>query len=292
MIASMTAFAQLSRDSSYGTLIWTLRSVNHRYLEITPRLPDELRGLEPALREAIKARLQRGKVEVQLQHRSDARQRQARLQLNSELVDHLLDLASEVQQRQGVMAGPTPLDALRLLQWPGVIEEQHPDQASLAPLAMALLDEALQAFEAARQQEGAAMAEMIEQRLQGVEQQLAEMAKHRDSLRTVLDQRLRDRLASLDVTVDPGRMEQELALQLQKLDVDEELDRLQVHVDEVRRILAAGGASGRRLDFLMQELNREANTLGSKASTLAVSQAAVELKVLIEQMREQVQNIE
>lgn len=289
MISSMTAFAQVSTDTEHGTLIWLLRSVNHRYLEIHSRLPDELRDLEPAVRERIKAMLHRGKVEAQLQLRTDATQRSTQLEVNAPLADQLIELLEAFDAR---VQPSHHIDLVRLLHWPGLVEPRRPDQGEWAAAAMALLDEALVAFDAARRQEGAAMAEAIMTRLDGVAQQLAVMDQHRHDIRGILEQRFKDRLAALALSVEPGRMEQEIALQLQKLDVDEELDRLRMHADEVRRIVQRAEPCGRRLDFLMQELTREANTLGSKASTMAVSQAAVELKVLIEQMREQVQNIE
>lgn len=289
MISSMTAFAQVSVDTDQGTLIWTLRSVNHRYLDIQPRLPDELRGLEPEVRERIKAALQRGKVEAQLQHRFDEARSAARLNVNAQLADNLLELLDAFDAR---IQANHQVDLVRLLQWPGLIEPTRPDQSQLLIDALALLDEALLALSTARRQEGAAMAEAITARLDGMAQQLAIMDQHRQAIRGILETRFKDRLAGLEMSFDPGRIEQEIALQLQKLDVDEELDRLRVHGEEVRRVLQRSEPCGRRLDFLMQELNREANTLGSKASTLEVSQVAVELKVLIEQMREQVQNIE
>lgn len=289
MISSMTAFAQVSTDTEHGTLIWMLRSVNHRYLEIQPRLPDELRDLEPAVRERIKAAIQRGKVEAQLQLRTDAAQRSTQLEVNAPLADQLIQLLEAFDAR---VHSSHHIDLVRLLHWPGLVEVRRPDQSQWTTAALALLDEALVAFGEARRQEGAAMAEVITTRLDGVAQQLVAMDQHRHDIRGLLEQRFKDRLAALDLSVEPGRMEQEIALQLQKLDVDEELDRLRMHADEVRRIVQRDEPCGRRLDFLMQELTREANTLGSKASTMAVSQAAVELKVLIEQMREQVQNIE
>jgi uncharacterized protein (TIGR00255 family) len=289
MISSMTAFAQVSADTDQGTLIWTLRSVNHRYLEIQPRLPDELRGLEPEVRERIKAALQRGKVEAQLQHRFDEVRSTARLNLNPQLADNLIELLEAFDAR---LKPNHQVDLVRLLQWPGLIEPTRPDESQLLSAALVLLDEALLALSAARRQEGTDLAAVITTRLDGMTQQLAIMDQHRRDIRGILEARFKDRLAGLDLSFEPSRLEQEIALQLQKLDIDEELDRLRVHGEEVRRVLQRSEPCGRRLDFLMQELNREANTLGSKASTLEVSQVAVELKVLIEQMREQVQNIE
>lgn len=289
MIRSMTAYAARSTATTRGTLSWELRSVNHRYLDVSLRLPEDFRALEPAIRQRFKEALSRGKVEAGLRFQADAAAASADLRLNGDLARALVRVHDELAGLSGGAASP---DLVHLLDWPGLIVSERPDFEAERDAAMALLDEAIEAFVEAREGEGAAIAEMIESRLAGIEHQVAEVRRHLPEIRNALDTRFRERLAALSQPVEPGRIEQELVLQLQKLDVDEELDRLDAHVAEIRRVLALDEPVGRRLDFLMQELNREANTLGSKAAVVETGQAAVELKVLIEQMREQVQNVE
>lgn len=293
MMRSMTAYARRAGVLTPGQVIWELRSVNQRYLDLSLRLPEEFRALEPALRQRLQARLGRGKVEVNLKFLPDAGQAAARMTINAELAQGLLRAHEELASLATASGARTAAaDLVRLLSWPGLVEQADSDIEASFDEALALLDETLSDLIAAREQEGRAIAGMIEQRLQGVEEQLELVRSHLPEIRAALDTRFRERLAALEVEVEPGRIEQELVLQLQKLDVDEELDRLAVHVAEVRRVMALNEPVGRRLDFLMQELNREANTLGSKAALAEIGQAAVELKVLIEQMREQVQNVE
>jgi len=289
MIRSMTAYAQRSSEVGAGRLTWELRSVNQRFLDLSLRLPEGFRELEPDIRQMFKQRVQRGKIDAGLRFLADPAAESARLRLNEELAHGLGRLIEELGNHTPGAAQP---DMAQLLAWPGLVIEERPDFDAERAAAMALLDETLDALTAAREQEGSAIAEAIETRLAGIEAQVEQVRGHLPQIRSALDQRLRDRLAALDYPVDPGRIEQEVVLQLQKLDVDEELDRLGMHVAEIRRVIGLDEPVGRRLDFLMQELNREANTLGSKAAVVETGQAAVELKVLIEQMREQIQNVE
>jgi uncharacterized protein (TIGR00255 family) len=289
MIRSMTAYAARAVDSPRGTLSWELRSVNHRYLDVSPRLPEEFRTLEPEIREKLKARLNRGKVEANLRFQADASVASADLKLNRPLGEALIEAHRTLAELSGKAADP---DLVRLLAWPGLVVSERPDLEAERAAALSLLDDALDAFIEARESEGRALQAMIDQRLDGIEVQVAEVRRHLPAIREALDTRFRERLEGLKQPIEPGRVEQEVVLQLQKLDVDEELDRLEAHVAEIRRVMDLDEPVGRRLDFLMQELNREANTLGSKAALAETGQAAVELKVLIEQMREQIQNVE
>ena len=289
MIRSMTAYAQRSTEAGGGRLTWELRSVNQRFLELSLRLPEDFRQLEPDIRQRFKQRLNRGKLEAGLRFQADAALESSSLQLNESLAQGLGRLVRELARHTG---GAAEADAVRLLSWPGLVTQERLDFEGERAAAMTLLDEALSALIEAREQEGLAIAEMIETRLRGIDVQIEQVRAHLPEIRSALEQRFRDRLAGLDHPVDQGRIEQEVVLQLQKLDVDEELDRLGMHVAEIRRVIGLDEPVGRRLDFLMQELNREANTLGSKAAVVETGQAAVELKVLIEQMREQIQNVE
>ncbi|MEE4637356.1 MAG: YicC/YloC family endoribonuclease [Wenzhouxiangella sp.] len=290
MIRSMTAYAQRSRRTASGQLTWELRSVNQRFLDLHLRLPEEFRALEPQIREAFKQSLQRGKIEAGLRFQSEPGAESAQLKLDEPMARQLGQLVRELAAHTGSHAAEP--DLVRLLAWPGLVSHEPADFEDERATALELLGEAIDALVSAREQEGSAIAAMIEERLAGVEKQVAEVRVHLPEIRAGLDRRFRDRLAALEHPVDAGRVEQEVVLALQKLDVDEELDRLGVHVAEIRRVLGLDEPVGRRLDFLMQELNREANTLGSKAAVVETGQAAVELKVLIEQMREQIQNVE
>lgn len=287
MIRSMTAFASAQGDTVHGNLSIELRSVNHRYLELSPRLPEELRGFEPALRETLTARLARGKVDVSVRLKASTT-RKAALELDPDVLDQLAAGATQIAQRFPAMQ----VDFTSLLAWPGVVRETATDTEGLHALAARLLDQALDEFIATREREGERLAGFLRERLDGIEAIVAGVREHLPEVRVALRTRLDQRLAEIKQPADPGRIEQEIVLQLQRLDVDEELDRLASHLSEARRILATSDAVGRRLDFLMQEFNREANTLGSKAADPRTTKAAVELKVLIEQMREQVQNLE
>jgi uncharacterized protein (TIGR00255 family) len=292
MIRSMTAFASAETDTPWGALAFELRSVNHRYLELNPRLPEELRALEPALRERVAAKLTRGKVDVNLRYRpSDAAAVEVRL--NEPLLDRLERTAAVISERFPNLN----TDFTGLLAWPGVLLREEVDQEGLRAAALELLDRALADMHATRAREGERLGVFLRDRLDGIARIVADVRGWLPEIRAALRARLETRLAEIkqpagQASPEPGRLEQELVLQISRMDVDEELDRLSAHIAEARRILALPDAVGRRLDFLMQEFNREANTLGSKSVDQRTTQAAVELKVLIEQLREQVQNIE
>lgn len=286
MIRSMTAFASGERATQWGTLGCELRSVNHRFLEIGLRLHDDLRALEPMLRERIAARISRGKLDLTLRLRSP--DGGGGLHADPTRLRELSDLAIDLSARfPGLHTEFT-----QLLQFPGVLQAPATDAAALQAEALALLDEVLDEFVAAREREGAKLAAVINERIDGVDRIAADVREIMPAIRSGQRSKLEARLADLAQPVEPGRLEQELVIWLQKLDVEEELDRLDSHVAEARRVLKLREAVGRRLDFLLQEFNREANTLGSKSVDARSSAAAVELKVLIDQVREQIQNIE
>jgi len=289
MINSMTAYATRSEAGDSGQLGWEIRSVNQRYLDLSVRLPEDFRVLEPEIRDRCKQRFSRGKIEIGLRYTPDPAREAASLSLNEALARSLLERFEQLRAMAGDRGEP---DLVRLMSWPGVVVESGPDLADEHGRALRLLDACLDDLAVARRGEGGAIDAMIRARLDGVSEQIGRVREHLPSVREALERRFAERLESLGADVDPGRMEQEIALQLTKLDVDEELDRLEAHVAEIRRVLDLGEPVGRRLDFLMQELNREANTLGSKSVTSDTSGVAVELKVLIEQMREQIQNVE
>ena len=288
MLHSMTGFARDSAETPIGTLTWELRAVNHRYLDVQFKLPDELRPHEQVFRQIVAARLKRGKVEAACHFRRQFDESNE-LVLNEDLVKVLSARLGQIADQLDDDADVDPMDVLR---WPGVIQQAEIDTGPLAEEATKLLTGAVEAMAEMRASEGERIADMIETRC-------ADILTIADSVRArmpeVLEatrQKQRDRLDKLDIEADPERLEVELALIAQKLDVDEEIDRLASHVEEIRSTLAKDEPVGRRLNFLMQELNREANTLGSKSGDAETTKAAVDLKVLIEQMREQIQNIE
>lgn len=288
MTHSMTAFARCENRDDLGELIWEIRSVNHRYLETHVRLPDELRMMETAVRERVGARLSRGKVDCGLRYRV-GQATQSSIQVNLEMAREVIDAGSIVGQ---MMDQGGSANVMQILQWPGVVEQQHPDMSPVVKSALGLLDEALDQLVDNRMREGEKLAALIVQRCSAMRGQV-EIAKTR--IPQVLEEvreRLRQRLEELQGELDSARLEQEMVLFAQRLDVDEEMDRLMTHLDEVESVVKRAEPIGRRLDFLMQELNREANTLTSKSSDVEMTRCAVEMKVLIEQMREQVQNIE
>jgi uncharacterized protein (TIGR00255 family) len=288
MIRSMTAYATHEERVPQGQLTWELRAVNHRFLELGLRLPEEFRSLEPRLRERATARVARGKLDVSLRFRAAA-DIGSGLKLNSALAAELARAARELGAHMPDLAPGTRLEALT---WPGMLIEAESDLGSLHGLAVQSFERALDDFVAAREREGARLAGFLGERLDAVEAIVARVRVWLPDIRAALRAKLEARLAELKLPLDPGRLEQELVLGLQKLDVDEELDRLSAHVAEARRVIVQPEPAGRRLDFLLQEFNRESNTLGSKSVDQRSSQAAVELKVLIEQLREQVQNLE
>jgi len=288
MIRSMTAYASAETVSPAGNLACELRTVNHRYLEISPRMPDELRAHEGTLREKIAARLSRGKVDATVRLRSEARLAGDGLQLDNALLAQLEELANGLGSR---FPGMTT-QFTELLRFPGVLQQADVDPDAMQAALLRVLDEALDALTATREREGATLGQIIAGRLDAIEAIVADVRQWVPEIRAALRARLEGRLADMRQPMEPGRLEQELVLQVTRIDVDEELDRLATHVVEARRVLKLPEPVGRRLDFLMQEFNREANTLGSKSVDARTTNAAVELKVLIEQMREQVQNIE
>jgi len=288
MLNSMTGFARETAETSFGTMTCEMRAVNHRYLDIQFRLPEELRSKELDLRNRIGESLKRGKVECSIYLKRGSSSSQE-LNVNEALVQQIAARAREISK---LLPESNALDPIDVLRWPGVVAEPEIDTEPLFAEAMSVVESTLQAMVAMRSSEGERIGAMIESRLADI---LSIAAAVKVRLPEVLDAvraRQRDRIDKLDVDADPDRLETELALIAQKLDVDEELDRLDSHVSEVRKALAGNEPVGRRLDFLMQELNREANTLGSKSADSDTTKAAVDLKVLIEQMREQVQNVE
>jgi uncharacterized protein (TIGR00255 family) len=288
MIRSMTAFAREEADTTLGSLAWEIRSVNHRYLETAIRLPDELRAAEPAVRERLNARLGRGKVDCSCRYRTAA----GALAPVTIDRDRLAGVLAACQEVAGQLESSAPLNPIELLRWPGVVREVDPDTRPLQEQALALLERTLDELIAAREREGGKILDLLQQRCTAMAGLVEEARRILPEIRLATREKLLARLAELPVPADPGRLEQELVFLAQKLDVDEEMDRLSGHIEEVRRVLARDEPVGRRLDFLMQELNREANTLGSKSAAPETTRISVELKVLIEQMREQVQNAE
>lgn len=286
MIRSMTAFASGERTTPWGTLGCELRSVNHRFLEVGVRLPEELRAIEPQLRERVATRISRGKLDLTLRLR--APEVATSLAVNEPLLAQLGELAVRLDAKFPHLR----VQFADLLQLPGVMQGAQVDAAALQAEALALLDEVLEQFVAAREREGGKLAAAISERVDAIAAIAATVRELIPAIREGQRAKLAARLADLPHPVDPGRAEQELVLWLQKLDVDEELDRLGSHITEIRRVLRQRAPVGRRLDFLLQEFNREANTLGSKSVDSRTSNASVELKVLIDQIREQVQNIE
>lgn len=288
MIRSMTAYARAERDNRWGRLVCELRSVNHRYLDPVFRLPETLRFTEPALRERLRARVARGKVDcsVRLERPTAAA---AGLEIDTGALAGLVTALDEVAAHLPTAAGVSPLEVLR---WPGIVREPELDSEVLGASVHAVFDAALDALVAHREREGAQLAERVAERLTAIEAAVEAVAACGPELTERLRTRLAERAAQLASELDPQRLEQEIALLAQKADISEEVDRLTVHVGEIRDALAADAAVGRRLDFLAQELNREANTLASKADDTALTRHAVDMKVLIEQIREQIQNIE
>ncbi len=288
MLRSMTGFARAERTTPAGVLAWEVKSVNHRYLEISLRLPEELRAFEAGFRRAIGAAARRGKVDAALWLRPGPGASRE-FEVDEDLLDRLIETAASVQRRLGP-AGR--IDAADLIRWQGVVHEAERDPAPVAQAAEALLGEALAAFTAARAAEGERIAVMLQSRAHALRRILDAVAARLPEVQARIRAKMKERLAALGAEGNLERIEQEIALLLQKMDAAEELDRLGSHVAELEATLAADDAVGRKLDFLMQEFNREANTLSSKSQDIETTRAAVELKVLIEQMREQVQNVE
>ncbi|MEM6231403.1 YicC/YloC family endoribonuclease [Shewanella scandinavica] len=287
MIQSMTAYARIEHKAQWGTASWEIRSVNQRYLETYLRLPEQFRSFEPVLRDRLRKRLSRGKVEVNLRYEL-ADNSNNELQLNQALAKQLLGAATWLKQE----AGQGDVNLTDILRWPGVLASGEQDMDAIGADLMTAFDSAIDQFIEARGREGEAIKDMLLSRLDGVSEQIAVVREHMPTVMQYQREKLTNRLAEIKGELDPARIEQEMVLLAQKQDVAEEMDRLEAHVAEARRILKKGGSEGRRLDFMMQEFNRESNTLASKSISTEITSAAVDLKVLIEQMREQIQNVE
>ena len=287
MIQSMTAYARTQAKGDWGTAVWEIRSVNQRYLETYIRLPEQFRAMETVLRERLRKRLQRGKVEVFLKFAANP-SAVSHLTVNKTLAQQLIDSANWVT----ATAAQGELNPMDILKWPGVMEAEETDMDLVQKQLLGAFDGLLKDFIEARASEGANLKAMIDSRLTGILQQVDIVSGHLPEIMQWQKERIVSKLEESKVEIDEARLEQELIYLAQKNDVAEELDRLQSHVSETQKILKKGGACGRRLDFMMQEFNRESNTLASKSINADITNAAVELKVLIEQMREQIQNIE
>jgi uncharacterized protein (TIGR00255 family) len=289
MIRSMTGFARRERQGSWGTLTCELRAVNHRYLELSLRMPEDLRSLENEARQLLQAALRRGKVDAGLYFKGITAG-SSTLELNGGLVQQLLVRAAEVSAITG--QPPQALSPLDVLRWPGVIREAERDMAPVLAEALDLLRETAAELNEARAREGSRLREMLRSRCESLQQSVALVRARLPETSARIRARVTERIAQLGAQVDPERFEQEIVLLAYKMDFEEELDRLGSHLTEVLQIIDSKEPAGRRLDFLMQELNREANTLSSKSQDTDTTRAAVDMKVLIEQMREQVQNVE
>ncbi len=287
MIHSMTAFARHEIKSDWGNAVWEIRSVNQRFLETYFRLPEQFRGIEPVLRERFRKQLNRGKVECNLRFNANPNAK-SELSINEKLALQLIQHANWVNE-QTLNSQVNPLDVMR---WPGVMEAAESDISAIQTELLAAFDVALNDFIKSRASEGENLKVMINQRLDAISAEADKVQAYMPEVIEWQRKRITDKFTDASIDLDSTRVEQELVLLAQKMDVAEELDRLKSHVSETKKILKKGGAQGRRLDFMMQEFNREANTLGSKSINTDITASAVELKVLIEQMREQIQNIE
>ena len=288
MIKSMTAFARMQTQGEWGRASIEIKSINHRYLDINMRLPDMLCTLEMPLRELIRKDVRRGKVDVTLRYTS-GNAIDTQVAVNQELVDELINAANQVNDKLPTSQAYSAIDVLR---WPGVMQLGEVDVSMAHPAILDLTRTALTELNNVREREGAALANCVLQRVTDIEYQITQLAPLVDKVVMGQRQRLQDKVNELEIELDSTRLEQEIALLAQRVDIAEELDRLATHVKETQRVVVKGGAIGRRLDFLMQELNREANTIASKSIDTNITQIAVEIKVLIEQIREQIQNIE
>ena len=288
MTASMTAYGRTEESSETGHITWEIRSVNHRYLELNIRLPEELRMLETRVRKHISSKLKRGKIDCSL--RFDANEVSGNgLSINKDLANSLVKSAESIQSS---ISNPVTLNAMDVLRWPGVINRDMIDAESISDSLLKQLDITLESVVETRLGEGEKLQAMILERCDNIATLLKTFKEKLPEIQQILRDRLTDKSQELSIELDKDRLEQEILLLVQKSDVAEELDRLDAHLHEVRQVLQKNEPVGRRLDFLMQELNREANTLGSKAANLDYTNTSVDLKVLIEQMREQIQNIE
>lgn len=286
MIQSMTAFARQESQGDWGVAVWEIRSVNHRYLEINIRLPDTLTALEVVVRESVKAQLQRGKIEINLRYKPSSH---VYLSVNKELAQQFIAACQDIKKLAPELTYPSSVDVLR---WPGVLITQELTVDILQPPLLTAFELAMKNLIKMRSREGEALEAYIEQRLNNIKTNIAKVNEYLPKIISGQREKLLGRLHEFKNNLDSARLEQEILLFSQKIDVAEELSRLHTHTVEMHRTLQEGGALGRRLDFLLQELNREANTLAAKSASAEITTIAVDLKVLIEQMREQVQNIE
>lgn len=289
MTRSMTAFARQSIQQDWSHLVWEIKSVNHRYLETTFRLPEPVRHIENDLRKLLRSSLNRGKVDCTLSIHTTDHAQETELRLNQQLLQGIIAATQTIETQLGE---PANISALELLKWPGIVLEQQVDNDILCDKALDGFRTALSQLMENREREGEQLQDFIAQRLSIIDSITVKVREQSPLVLEAQREKLQQRLSELSAELDSQRIEQEIVIIAQKADIEEELDRLDAHVLEVKRVLAEGKPCGRRLDFLMQELNREANTLSSKSIASSTSHAAVELKVLIEQMREQIQNIE
>ena len=288
MIQSMTAFSRVQGQGTWGTAVCELRSINHRYLELVVRLPDTLHALEAAMRECIRDYIKRGKIECHVRYQpGDVAG--AEITINTHLAKQLCKANEAVAQ---FLKNPSPIHTMDILHWPGILQMAEIDLETIQDQLIVLLEKSLKELISARSREGDELKQLFLQRLENMKTEVARVRQHMPQIIIQQRERLANRFRDAKIELDSGRLEQEMVMFSQKIDVSEELERIDTHISEVRRILKHGGVVGRRLDFLMQELNREANTLGSKSTDVDTTRASVELKVLIEQMREQVQNVE
>lgn len=287
MISSMTSFSHKTLENKWGSLGWELRSVNHRYLDITVRLPEVFHGLEKKIRDLIQQYLRRGKVEVALQF-IPGEEASFEFMINKPLAKKLANAGKEM----GELFPNLQINMMDMLAWQGMLQIKETNMDVIGENALALLKKSLEEMVATRQREGTALKAFLKERLQHMQEQMAIVASRAPISLEAERQRIRNRFLELNLELDQDRVEQEILWLTQKADITEELQRLAVHLHEVQRVVDQGGVVGRRLDFLMQELNRETNTIASKSIDSRISQASIEMKVLIEQMREQVQNIE
>ena len=287
MIHSMTAFSRVEVKGDWGNAVWEIRSVNQRFLETYFRLPEQFRGIEPVLRERFRKQLNRGKVECNLRFNPNPAAK-SKITLNSSLAKELINHANTIS----ALAGNSSVNPVEIMRWPGVMEAEEANMDSIQVDMLVGFDQALNDFIEARVSEGENLKALIEQRLDAIVTESEKVTAHMPAVIAWQRKRITDKFTDANIELDSARVEQELVLLAQKTDVEEELDRLHSHVKETKNILKKGGAQGRRLDFMMQAFNREANTLGSKSINTDITASAVELKVLIEQMREQIANIE
>lgn len=288
MIQSMTAFARAQGQGEWGSAVCELRSINHRYLELIVRLPENLHELEAPMRECIRDHVKRGKIECHIRYQPGDKSG-SDITINTQLASKLCKAAENVGQ---LLRNPQPINPMDVLHWPGILQMAEMDLEMVEDKIIFLLEKSLKDLIDARLREGAELKQLFLQRLEKMKIEIAKVREHMPHILTMQRERLFARFSEASIELDSGRLEQEIVMFSQKIDVSEELDRIDTHISEVRHVLKQGGVVGRRLDFLMQELHREANTLGAKSVDGDTTHASVELKVLIEQLREQVQNVE